>query len=103
MFVDCCCIRTCFLQLSCSLNSLTKAAGKSSMCVPSPDLQPGVISQPRHAGQARLDFEDEVEELAQTELQQRMHQLMEAIDAALATRSRGALLHKGLQVLSVWN
>ena len=47
--------------------------------------------------QARLDFEDEVEEASQSELQGRMQQLQQQIDAALATRRRGNLLRNGLQ------
>lgn len=48
--------------------------------------------------QARLDFEDEVEEASQAELYRRMQALQQEIDGVLSTRRRGALLHNGLQV-----
>ncbi|KAK9808444.1 hypothetical protein WJX73_006534 [Symbiochloris irregularis] len=51
--------------------------------------------------EARMDFEDEVEEASQTQLQQRMRDLMASLDQALGTRRRGALLQSGLQVALV--
>lgn len=52
----------------------------------------------RAGWQARLDFEDEVEEASQAELLLRMRQLHQQLGRALATRRRGVLLRSGLQV-----